>query len=171
MHEARSVLLWQVFYLREDNLVWIVKRMLLWNLLRKLLHYLPKIILHSWESDHPFILPRWALISLHLPKNLLNLSQGLMVVKAIFESGWRQANTASFQAPLILNRLNNCFIKFFSFVSFLTDWFLEQIQVLQWIIPLRAKRVREIIEIRHKKISRTRIMKIFHKNDHHLNKI
>ena len=34
------------WYLREDNLIWIVKRMLLWSLLRKLLHYLPKITLH-----------------------------------------------------------------------------------------------------------------------------
>ena len=46
MHNARSVLLWQVFYLREDNLVWIVKRSLLWKLPIKLLHSLPKIILH-----------------------------------------------------------------------------------------------------------------------------
>ena len=45
MHEARSVLPWQIFYLREYNLVWIVKRTLLWKLLIKLLHSLPKIIL------------------------------------------------------------------------------------------------------------------------------
>ena len=48
MHEAWSVLLWQVFYLREDNLIWIGKRMLLWNLLRKLLHYLQKITLQIY---------------------------------------------------------------------------------------------------------------------------
>ena len=30
---------WQVFYLREDNLICIVKIMLLWNLLGKLLHF------------------------------------------------------------------------------------------------------------------------------------
>ena len=46
-----SVLLWQVFYLREDNLVWIVKRMLLWNFIRKLLHYLPKITLQCMRSS------------------------------------------------------------------------------------------------------------------------
>ena len=50
MHEAWSVLLWQVFNLREDNLIWIVKRILLWNLIRKLLHYLPKITLHYSSS-------------------------------------------------------------------------------------------------------------------------
>ena len=41
----------QVFYLREDNLVWIVKRTLLWELLIKLLHYLPKITLHSLSQS------------------------------------------------------------------------------------------------------------------------
>ena len=40
---------WQVFYLREYNLVWIVKRSLLWKLLIKLLHSLPKIILQSLD--------------------------------------------------------------------------------------------------------------------------
>ena len=36
MHEARSVLFWQVFYLREYNLVWIIKRSLLWKFAHKI---------------------------------------------------------------------------------------------------------------------------------------
>ena len=40
-----SVLPWQAFYFKEDNLGWIVWKTLLWELLIKLLRYLPKIIL------------------------------------------------------------------------------------------------------------------------------